>query len=120
MRARNAFRACAGFRSFEFAFPSLDTLIRVEACAGAALIRASRDTFSAVRKLSFIRELIAEGFIDEACLSGREVTRLRWIVDPGLGLHEPARPADRFIVRTLCGASLVWLILMVLLFLRVL
>jgi hypothetical protein len=73
-----------------------------------------------MRKLSFIRELIAEGFIDEACLSEREATRLRWVVDPGLKRRQEERAADTFMVRTLCGVSLLWLTLMGLLFLRLL
>jgi hypothetical protein len=52
-------------RCFEFAFPRMDTLLRVEESDGNVIIRASRDSFSTRRKISFIRELVAEGFIPD-------------------------------------------------------
>jgi len=110
----------AAFRTFEFSFPALDTLIRVEAWAGRTIIRSSRDTFSTVRKLSFIRELVAEGFIDGACVEAGAVKRLRWIVDPQLGERRDRALANRFMVRSLCGVSLLWSVLMLLMFLGLL
>src|SRR6267154_716278 len=52
-------------KSFEFYFPKLDTLVLVERSKYGVLIRATRDTFSERRKVSFVRELGAEGFIDD-------------------------------------------------------
>jgi hypothetical protein len=79
----------AQLRVFEFCFAELDyTLVRVEETEGNVVIRASDDTFSQARKLGFIRELAAEGFIpDEFAwmtpgghdLFGRT---LIWKVDP--------------------------------------
>jgi hypothetical protein len=50
---------------FEFAFPVLDTLLRVEVADGDVTIRATRDSFSPQRKARFVRELVSEGFIPE-------------------------------------------------------
>jgi hypothetical protein len=52
-------------RCFEFSFPKMDTLLRVEESDGKVTVRASRDSFSTRRKISFIRELVAEGFIPD-------------------------------------------------------
>jgi hypothetical protein len=74
-------------RHFEFGFPCLDTLVRVEVADGDVTVRATRDTFSRQRKTSFVRMLAAEGFIPEEFswvsledvqLHGRAV---RWLVD---------------------------------------
>jgi hypothetical protein len=48
---------------YEFHFPHLSTVLVVEVRGDEAIIHASRDSFSAQRKSSFIRELAAEGFI---------------------------------------------------------
>ena len=56
----------APLRVFEFCFAELDyTLVRVEERDGHVVIRASDDTFSPARKVGFIRELAAEGFIPD-------------------------------------------------------
>src|SRR5436190_11491087 len=62
-------------RVLEFSFPHLDTELRVEETDRQVIIRATRDTFSLERKLSFIRELAAEGFIPD---------ELRWFSDQRL------------------------------------
>ena len=49
-------------RVYEFDFPTLGTLLRVEESDGAVVVRATRDTFTDERKSRFIRELVAEGF----------------------------------------------------------
>jgi hypothetical protein len=72
---------------FEFCFPRMDTLLLVEVAESGVTIRATRDTFSPQRKASFVRELVAEGFIPEefrwlpvggAQSYGRGI---RWLVD---------------------------------------
>jgi hypothetical protein len=74
---------------FEFRFPHLDTMLRLEVNNENATIYASRDSFSQLRKEMFIRELNAEGFIPETVLgyfgSDPEVpcSGVRWIVDHG-------------------------------------
>jgi hypothetical protein len=74
-------------RSYEFNFPQMGTRLQVEELGGEVTIRATRDTFSAQRKMSFIRELAAEGFIPDdfmwlsiadADTPGRGVV---WLVD---------------------------------------
>jgi hypothetical protein len=74
-------------RSFDFCFIPLDyTLVRVEEVDGRGTIRATADTFSKRRKLCFIRELVAEGFISD----NRWITTydgepdsygIRWLID---------------------------------------
>jgi hypothetical protein len=50
---------------FDFSFPHLETFVMVEKYGESVVIHATRDTFSAERKESFIRELAAEGFIQD-------------------------------------------------------
>ncbi len=74
--------------AYEFCFIELDyTLVRVEASDGDVTIRATADTFSKQRKVCFIRELAAEGFIPDDyrwfSLAGPESYSrgVRWLVD---------------------------------------
>ncbi len=73
----------------EFCFPRLDTHVRVEVSDESVTIRATRDTFSSIRKDFFIRELAAEGFIPDQCRwaspgdVGVSYGRVRWLVDHG-------------------------------------
>ena len=53
-------------RQFEFCFPNLDTLVLVEEFDDCLLIRATRNTFSEERKIRFVHELVAEGFVSES------------------------------------------------------
>ena len=106
---------------FEFFFPRIDTLVEVEPALDGVVIRASRDTFSAERKASFIRELAAEGFIDAgdrwAPVPG---PRVRWLVDAASFLPGPAVLAEtrRFVLRLLLGAAIAWVLLMAVLLVR--
>src|ERR1700677_1863250 len=52
-------------RRYVFRFPPLDTVPPVDVLDEAVTIRASRNTFSKRRKISFVRELVAEGFIPD-------------------------------------------------------
>lgn len=102
-------------RCFEFGFPYLDTLVLVEDYGDSVDIRATRDTFSDRRKTAFIRELAAEGFIDDSyqwfTLAGPEsYFGVRWRVDFSW-LQLPAvvlARARRFMVRLLLGGFLLW------------
>ncbi len=73
----------------EFCFPRLDTHVRVELSDESVTIRATRDTFSSIRKDFFVRELAAEGFIPEQYRwasqadCGVSYGRVRWLVDYG-------------------------------------
>jgi hypothetical protein len=77
-------------RIFEFSFPRLDTLLKVEVWSEGVSIRASRNSFDAERKVFFIQELAAEGFIPDEyrwfALAGAEspYRGVRWTVDPAL------------------------------------
>ncbi|HTT55980.1 MAG TPA: hypothetical protein VLW52_01835 [Opitutaceae bacterium] len=108
---------------FHFSFPAQDTLVQVEEIGEQVVIRASRDTFTESRRQGFIRELAAEGFISDrhqwpgvgTADGGRGV---RWLVDPTCFLPGPAPAAltRRFMLRLLGGASLLWLVMIGLLF----
>jgi hypothetical protein len=112
-------------RSFEFYFPSLDTLVQVENLAGEIIIRASRNTFSEERKTCFLRELAVEGFIPDhyqwLAPAGREPAQgVRWLVDISCFRPDKALTAGtrRFMVRLLSSAALLWLMMMCFLFLH--
>jgi hypothetical protein len=101
-------------RRYDFSFPTLDTFIRLETRGQRVVIRASRDTFSEARKRSFIRELAAEGFIDDCCrrFSGARnpSVGVRWVIDdswlfPG---HEARTETNLFMLRLLIGAGVLW------------
>jgi hypothetical protein len=102
-------------RQFEFYFPYLDAAVLVEDFGDSVEIRATRDTFSDQRKVSFIRELAAEGFIDDSyrwfSLAGAEsYLGVSWHVDFSW-LHLPRimlERARKFMVRLLVGGFLFW------------
>jgi hypothetical protein len=105
-------------RTFEFCFRELDyTLVRVEESAGNVTIRATADTFSNDRKVSFIRELAAEGFIPDNyrwfSLTGPETyTRgVCWLVDfSWLKLDEALMArTNRLMKRFILPVTLLWL-----------
>ena len=106
--------------SFEFCFPKLDTLVCVENGPDEVVIRATRATFSEEQKAYFVRELAAEGFIpvdykwfsERSSFSGLPV--VRWLVDCSWWTLSPNAVARtrRFMIRTLVGGALLWLLLM--------
>ena len=101
---------------FEFSFARLDTVVEVETSTEGVVIRASRDTFSDARKVSFVRELAAEGFIEDDYrwrpLNARG--GVRWIVDASSFLPGPdcVAQTNRFVVRLLLSATALWLVLL--------
>ena len=105
--------------SHEFSFPDLDTLVLVENFGEDVLIRATRNTFSEQRKIYFIRELAAEGFIPDGFQRLPDLdpqsSKVRWLVDfSWLKLHQAiAARANKFMIRLLASAALVWLGLMI-------
>lgn len=111
-------------RSFDFCFIHLDyTLVRVEEFEGRVTIRATADTFSRRRKLSFIRELAAEGFIPD----GRWLSPfdgepdsygIRWLIDdswvkPDEALLERNHRLERRFILPLTFARLAFMYLAV-------
>jgi hypothetical protein len=104
----------------EFCFPYLDTLVRVEVVDEFVTIRATRDTFSPLRKDYFIRNLASEGFIPDhfrwATPSGPETAygRIHWIVDYSwLTISDETRAISRrFVHRVFAGAILLSLFLL--------
>ena len=99
-------------RSFQFTFPKLDTLVQVEEQDDIVVIRASRDSFSERRKLSFIRELAAEGFIADCFQWSRR--GVRWLVDASLAKprQDIAEHTNHFMFRLWWCAVLLWVALM--------
>jgi hypothetical protein len=84
-------------RSFDFYFHDLDTTVVVEDAEDAVLVRASRDAFTPRRKLNFIRELAAEGFIADC------FRRVRWLVDASLATPGWMSPRVRIALWFVCG-----------------
>ena len=106
-------------RCFGFDFPRLDTQVEVETTPAGVVIRASRPTFSAARKACFIRELAAEGFIDED-YRWQPTDRVQWVVDassfmPGAACVARTR---RLMLRTFFSAAGLWLMMMSILLLH--
>jgi len=105
--------------SFEFCFPQLDTLALVENQRDEVVIRLTRDTFSEERKLCFIRELAAEGFIPEeyrwfSIKTSFSPRRVNWLLDRTWLKPDPLIIAQtrRTMARVLVGGFLLWLVLM--------
>jgi len=114
MRAQNQTVA-----EFEFYVPDLDNLLLVESSPEAVVIRAARDNFSERRKMFFIRELAAEGFIPDeyqwSCGPGSYGQGgLAWLVDRSwIRLPDAwARRSRCFMHRLLAGSCVLWLVLM--------
>jgi hypothetical protein len=101
---------------YEFYFAPLDTLVTVENLPRGPVIRASRHTFSTERKACFIRELAAEGFIADKYRwdHAGALEEVQWIVDRSAFMPDAAHVAQtrRFILRLVCSAAVLWLILM--------
>jgi hypothetical protein len=107
-------------RCYEFCFPNLDTLVLVEENDELVLVRATRNTFSERRKIFFIRELAAEGFVSDEyryveTISPTNYLPVRWLID--YSWLKPAAKAlaartRRIMVGMLGGATLLWLVMM--------
>jgi hypothetical protein len=87
---------------YEFDFPRLDAAVAVQSHPEGVIIHASANTFSEERMRYFIRELAAEGFIDEACCwrPPGSLGGVQWIVDPSEFMPGPVPRARtrRFIL----------------------
>lgn len=101
-------------RCFEFYFRDVDTYVQVEnPDAETVVVRATRNTFSERRKVAFIRELAAEGFIPDGCQwypLPAGMPRVRWVVDISwLRLSEAAKSRTRRLMFSLLGGGvLLW------------
>ena len=107
---------------YVFDFPRLDAVLEVAPSPEGVVIRASRNCFSEERKLCFIRELAAEGFIDEASRWRPlgSVGGVHWLVDAGGFMPGAACVAQtrRLMLRLIVSASGLWLCLMAVLLLH--
>ena len=111
-------------KQFEFYFPDLDTRVLVEEDEDGVVVSATRNAFSEARKIFFVRELAAEGFIPDeyqgfCCFGARTWLKVRWLVDSSWvkATEVHAAIARRFIMRAFVSATLLWLGLMTALFL---
>lgn len=104
---------------YEFAFPRLDTVVCVERFPDVVVIRASQDTFSDERKESFVRELVAEGFLPGPTAAGGS-PRLEWKVDSAWLMPDPTAMTrtSRGMIWMFVGAVIVWAALIAWLFAR--
>ncbi len=109
---------------FEFWFPQFDTLVLVEEAGEDVVIRATRDTFTEERKIAFVHELAAEGFIPDGCrwctrLDKQHDPKVHWIVDYSwLELNkEMLARTRRFVIRLLIFGAGLWMLMMAALFL---
>jgi hypothetical protein len=97
---------------FEFHFRDLDTRVQVEnPDSDTVIVRATRNTFSDRRKVAFIRQLAAEGFIPDRCqwypLPGG-MPRIQWVVDVSwLRVSESSKIRTRRFVYGLLGTGFV-------------
>jgi hypothetical protein len=109
-------------RQYVFRFPHLSTVVQVEVIGNAITIRASADTFSRRRKISFLRELVAEGFIpDEYQWSSLSALRsdypIVWLVDrSGFEVVGENLASRRLAIRLFAATSLIVALLMGMLF----
>ena len=107
-------------RIYDFCFLELDyTLVRVEERDGEVIIRASDDTFTNRRKVNFIHELAAEGFIPDEyrwfTLGEPDYysRKLRWLVDGSWMKVDTALIARhwKIVRRYLFPAAVLWMAL---------
>jgi hypothetical protein len=101
-------------RCFEFYFRDIDTYLQVEnPDAETVVVRATRNTFSERRKVYFIRQLAAEGFIPDGCQwypLPAGMPKVRWVIDVSwLRLSEAAKTRTRRVIYSLVGGGvLLW------------
>jgi len=114
-----------GLRSFDFYFPDVDTQVLVEESEDEVVVRATRNTFSERRKIFFLRELAAEGFISEnyqkfSGFASQAWLRVRWLIDNSWLKPNKGRwmQPEHLMLRVFAGAGAVWLGWMIWLFLR--
>jgi hypothetical protein len=99
-------------RCFEFYLRDLDTHLQVEnPDAETVVVRATRNTLSDRRKIYFIRELAAEGFIPDRCqwypLPGG-IPRVQWMIDVSwLRVSETAKARTRRLMFGVLGSGFV-------------
>jgi len=92
----------------------MDTLVQVEnPDSDTVVVRATRNTFSERRKVAFIRQLAAEGFIPDGCQwypLPAGMPRIRWVIDVSwLRLSELAKSRTRRLMLSLLGGGvLLW------------
>ncbi|PTX92574.1 hypothetical protein [Opitutus sp. ER46] len=99
-------------RSYEFTFPDVDTLLKVETPdPETVIVRATRNSFSERRKIAFIRQLAAEGFIADGCQwypLPAGMPQIHWVVDVSwLRLSQAAKAHSRRLTFFLVGGGLV-------------
>jgi hypothetical protein len=110
-------------RSFDFHFPTLDTAVRVEHQQSQIVLRATRATFSPMRKRLFIRHLAAEGFIPDLYLQFSdfdEFPGISWSIDSNWLDLNPTGLArgKQVMIRLAASAAVLWVATMAFLLLN--
>ncbi len=101
----------------ELHLPALNTHLLVEEFQDGLVIRATLDSFSEERKVCFIRELQAEGFISDRyrCFGDNRTYKgppVEWLVGSSwLKLEHGPIATRRFMIRLLVCAGFLWLLL---------
>jgi len=110
-------------RSFDFHFPAVDTAVRVERQESQIVLRATRATFSPMRKKLFIRHLAAEGFIPDLYLQFSDFDEFpgiswnidsRWLEINSSGLAQ----GKQAMIRLATSAAVLWVATMAFLLLN--
>jgi hypothetical protein len=106
-------------KEFEFYFPDLDNLILVETLEdGGVRIRVTRDNLEEKRKVFFIRQLAAEGFIPDNyqwfSASTANSLRVTWLKDYSwVKVHATVkRRANRAMCLIFAASCIFWLAMM--------
>ena len=106
-------------KEFEFYFPDIDNLVLVQ-CEedGSVTIRSTKDNISEKRKMFFIHELAAEGFIPDhyqwfsgstmGSMSVHWIKDCSWVKIP----EKVTRRSNHFMSLLLAGACLFWVAMM--------
>ncbi len=106
-------------KEYQFYLPDLDNILLVK-CEedGTVTVRASKGNCSEERKVAFLRGLAAEGFIPDEyqllsdCVD--ESKGIRWVKDYSWLRIAPevTRRSNRFMIKLLLAASLMWIAMM--------
>ena len=103
------------YAPIEFSTHNPPNLIVIERGRETALIRAAQDNFSERRKAFLIRQLAAEGYIQDRFAGFTEsapVEGLTWVVDRSLMFVGAAatKRTRRIMQRVIAGGCLLWLL----------
>jgi hypothetical protein len=106
-------------REFDFYFADLDNMVLVQSKEdGSVTIRTTRDNFSDERKVFFLRQLAAEGFIPDHYQWLSDSTKgsfeIKWVKDRSwVKVHATVtRRTNRIMRALLVGSCILWVAIM--------